>query len=158
MTDPLHQINVSYVAKEDRLLLRVSTRGGNEYRIWLTRRYTGLLRDVLRKQMEQHGGAPTLASSGETRRMFKQGAMDRAYDANSDNFPLGEQGILASRINASTANDGRLSLRILPEDDQGVTLNLDKTLLYLFYSLLTQGIDQAQWNLSSAEDRSGHVH
>lgn len=158
MTDPLHQINVSYVAKEDRLLLRVSTRGGDEYRVWLTRRFTGLLLGVLRKQMEKYGGAPTLASSGETRRLFHQGVMNQSYDAGSGHFPLGEQGILATRIKAGQASDDRLALRILPEDDQGVTLNLDKTLLYLFYNLVTQGIDRAQWTLPSAEDRSTQVH
>jgi hypothetical protein len=158
MTDPLHQINVSYAAKEDRLLLRVSTKGRDEYRVWLTRRYTILLLDVLRKQMERHGGAPALASSGETRHMFRQGAMSRGYESDSGNFPLGEQGILATRINAAAAAEGGLSLRILPEGDQGVTLNLDKTLLYLFYNLLTQGIDQAQWNLRSDEDSSNKIH
>lgn len=158
MTEPLHQINVSYVAKEDRLLLRVSTRGGDEYRVWLTRRFTGLLLDVLRRQMEKHGGVPALASSGETRRMFHQGVMNQSYDTGSGHFPLGKQGILATRIKAGPGGDGRLSLRILPEDEQGVTLNLDKTLLYLFYNLVTQGIDQAQWTLPSAEDRSTQVH
>jgi hypothetical protein len=159
MTDPLHQINVSFVAREDRLLLRISTRGGDEYRIWLTRRYTRLLIDLLRKQMEKHGGAPTLAASGETRRMFRQGAMNRNYDdERSAGLPLGEQGILAQRIHASNAPDGRLALQLLPEGDQGVTLNLDKTLLYFFYNLLTQGVEQAQWNLSSLEEQSGHVH
>jgi hypothetical protein len=159
MTDPLHQINVSYAAKEDRLLLRVSTRGGDEYRVWLTRRFTRLLLGLLRKQMEKYGGAPTIAASGETRRMFRQGAMNQSYDAErSEGYPLGQQGVLAVRVNATAGQDGRLGLQLLPEGDQGVTLNLDKTLLYLFYNLLTQGIEQAQWNLQSAEDQSGRVH
>jgi len=159
MTDPLHQINVAYIAKEDRLLLRVSTRAGDEYRVWLTRRLTRLLLDVLRRQMEKHGGAPRLAASGETRRMFKEGAMNRSYESDhGGSFPLGEQGILAARIQASAADADRLSLQLLPEGEQGVTLTLDKTLLYLFFNVLTQGIEQAQWNLSSAEDQSGQLH
>jgi hypothetical protein len=159
MTDPLHQINVSYAPKEDRLLLRVSTRAGDEYRIWLTRRFTRLLLGLLRKQMEKYGGAPTLAASGEARRMFHQGAMNQSYDAaSSGNYPLGQAGILAVRMQAAAAADGRLGLQVLPEAGQGVTLNLDKTLLYLFYNLLTQGIDQAQWNLFSADDQPGQVH
>jgi hypothetical protein len=159
MTDPLHQINVAYVAREDRLLLRVSTRAGNEFRVWLTRRFTRLLLDVLRKQMEQYGGAPSLASRPETRRMFKQGVMNQSYDSDKgENFPLGQQGILAARISASAAGDGRLALQLLPEGEQGVTLNLDRTLLYLFHNVLSQGIDRAQWDLQAAAGQSGKVH
>lgn len=159
MTDPLHQINVAYVAREDRLLLRVSTKAGNEYRIWLTRRLTRLLIAILRKQMEKHGGAPSLAASGDTRRMFREGAMNRSYESSRNSeFPLGESGILATRIQAGATGDGRLSLKLLPESEPGATLNLDKTLLYLFFNVLTQGIDQAQWDLSSPEDQSSQVH
>ena len=34
----IHQLSVSYQAEQDRLLLRVSSTGGEEMRLWLTRR------------------------------------------------------------------------------------------------------------------------
>ena len=49
MSDQLHQMNISHNGKEDRLLLRVSTGAGDECRLWLTRRYTGLLMGILNK-------------------------------------------------------------------------------------------------------------
>ena len=36
MTDKLHQMNVTYIPKEDRLLLKISTTQKDEFRIWLT--------------------------------------------------------------------------------------------------------------------------
>lgn len=158
MNDPLHQINIAYVPKEDRLLLRVSTRKGDEYRAWLTRRFAALLLKLLNKQMEQFGGAPSLASSQETRSMFKKGALNKRFDAErSVQFPLGEEGILAMRVNASTTKKGTLALQILPErGQQGITLNLSRTLLYLFYNVLTQGIDQADWQLQQEVSRKLH--
>ena len=54
-------MNVSYAAREDRLLLRVSTSEDEEFRIWLTRRYTGLLLGVLNKEMDDRGGSPPAA-------------------------------------------------------------------------------------------------
>lgn len=158
MNDPLHQINIAYVGKEDRLLLRVSTRKGDEYRAWLTRKFTALLLKVLRQQMDQFGGAPSLAASQETKRMFKQGALSQRFDTErSMEFPLGEEGILAVRVNATTTRKGNLSLQILPErGQQGITLNLSRTLLYLLYNVLTQGIDQADWQLQ--QDVSRKVH
>lgn len=159
MSDPLYQINVGYAAREDRLLLRVTTRGGQEFRIWLTRRYSRLLLAQLRSEMEKHGGAPTLAARPETRRMFSAGALQKSFDPDQGReYPLGEQGMLAVRLQAATATDGRLALSILPEREQGVTLNLDRTLLYLFHNVLMQGIEQAQWGLRSAEDEARNVH
>ena len=49
MSDQLHQMNISHNGKEDRLLLRLSTGAGDECRLWLTRRYTGLLMGILNK-------------------------------------------------------------------------------------------------------------
>ncbi|MBI1732492.1 MAG: hypothetical protein HYR49_06950 [Gammaproteobacteria bacterium] len=150
MADSLHQLNVSYVAAEDRLLLRVSTLGGDEYRIWLTRRFCALLNGILQKQMEQFGGAPVLAASNEARQLFKHGAMEKKFEAgNSISFPLGESGILAHRINSRIGEDGVLALQILPGKGEGVTLNLNQTLLYMFYNLLAQGMEQAEWHLAA---------
>ena len=157
MTSPLHQINVTYVPTEDRLLMRVTTREGDEYRVWLTRRYCLLLLGVLQKQMDQFGGAPSLASSRETRQMFKQGAMDKTFDTEQGSrYPLGETGIIACRLNAGTNEQGERSIQILPEQGQGVTLNLNKALLYLFYNVLTQGIGQADWRI--ADDTAAQLH
>jgi hypothetical protein len=158
MADSLHQMNVSYVATEDRLLLRVSTLGGDEYRIWLTRRLCALLNGMLQKQMDKFGGAPVLASSSETKKLFRQGAMEKRFEAESSvNFPLGESGILAVRINSRVAEDGTLALQLLPGKGEGVTLNLNQTLLYMFHNLLAQGIDQAGWHLS-ADHSDAKVH
>jgi hypothetical protein len=157
MNSPLHQINVTYVPTEDRLLMRVTTREGDEFRIWLTRRYCLLLSGVLQKQMEKFGGAPSLASSRETKQMFKQGAMDKSFDAEQGSrYPLGESGILAFSLNAAMNEKSELSVQLLPEKGQGVTLNLNKALLYLFYNVLTQGIGQADWRI--ADDAPAQVH
>ena len=144
-------MNISYVAAEDRLLLRVSTRSGDEYRIWLTRRFCSLLTGIVQKQMEKFGGAPVLAASNETRALFKQGAMEKKFEnENSMNLPLGQAGILAHRINSRVGEDGTLALQLLPGSGEGVTLNLNQTLLYMFYNLLAQGMEQAEWHLGQA--------
>jgi len=150
MTDPLHQMNISYIPGEDRLLLRASTLGGDEYRIWLTRRFCSLLTGIVQKQMEQFGGAPVLAASNEARQLFKQGAMEQKYETeNRMKFPLGQSGILAHRINSRINEDGTLALQLLPGAGEGITLNLNQTLLYMFYNLLAQGMERAEWHLAA---------
>jgi len=158
MTDKLHQMNVTYDPREDRLLLRISTQQGDEFRIWLTRRYTGLLVKLLNKQMEKSGGAPTVAASDETIDLFKAGALEQTYAGDSSNFPLGENGFLAFRINAGETPDGILHLEIAPEQGQGITLHLTNPLLYLFSNILNQGIDRGGWKLLRDDPLMMKVH
>lgn len=158
MLDKLNQMNIAYVAKEDRLLLRISTLHGDEFRIWLTRRYTGLIFNVLNKRMEKSGGSPAVAASEETRKMFREGAMEKKYDDENKSYPLGENGILAYKINTGETQDGNLQLELSPEKGQGITINLNNSLMYMFSNLLSQGIDQAGWNLLNKATVSMKVH
>jgi hypothetical protein len=116
MSDPLHQINISHDSKEDRLLLRISTGTGDEFRLWLARRFTSLLMGILNKEMGIRGGAPGVAGSEETTKMLNSGALEKKYNAEQvKNFPLGEDGVFAFRINTRNADEGNLGLELLPE-------------------------------------------
>lgn len=159
MADQLHQINVSYLPVEDRLLLRINTKGGDEFRVWLTRRYTGILMNVLNKEIDKYGGLPAVASSPATTEMFKQGAMEKPYEEESiSNFPLGQAGFLAFAVKVNKVADDNLNLEILPEKGKGFTLNLNKSLLFMVYNLLTQGISQAGWFLPQEDFTDLKVH
>jgi len=160
MTDKLHQINVTYAGKEDRLLLRATTIKGDEYRIWLTRRYTMMLFTILNKAMEKHGGAPAIGSSEQTKQMLKAGALEKVFEEEkTTNYPLSEDGFLAFGIKTANTPEGNLHLEILPEKGPGVTFNLDKQLLYMLQNLLSLGIDRADWHIDSTLDNSSQrVH
>ena len=49
----LHQIQLTYNEKQDRVLLRVSTTDGTEFQFWLTRRFIKRLWGLLVKLLEQ---------------------------------------------------------------------------------------------------------
>jgi len=146
MSDHLHQINISYVPVEDRLMMRINTKQGIEYRVWLTRLFTGILTGLLTKEIDKHGGIPLLASTDQTRSLFKQGAMEKPYEA--VDMPLGQTGILAYKINYKSNPDASLALELLPEQGKGVNMSLNKSLLFLFYNLLTQACAHTEWKLS----------
>lgn len=160
MTDKLHQINVTYSSKEDRLLLRVTTQQGDEFRVWLTRRFSGVLQNILIQEMDKYGGAPSIGSSQQTKQMFKAGAFEKSFEHDKGkNYPLGEAGFLAFTIKAANAGKGNLHLEILPEQGAGVTFTLNKSLLYMFHNLLIQGITKAEWHISNSQDTlSKQVH
>jgi hypothetical protein len=159
MQKSLKQINIKYLPNEDRLLLKARTSNEDELRIWLTRRYTSLLINVLVQQMNKAGGMLELASNKSTLAQFKNGAFQQNYDPPAEQtFPLGESGIVGFRISASTNADARISLRLLPEKGEGLNLNLDKSLLFMFYNLLEQALLKAEWNLQLPQSHKDLVH
>lgn len=158
MTTQLHQLNISYIPKEDRLLLKISTKDNDEYRLWLTRRYCILLIKLFNEEIDKYGGEPAVAASDEAKKMYKDGAFEKAYEAENYSFPLGEDGVLAFRINKADGSNGNISLGLLPEDGKGITLNLNKTLIYMFNNILMQGVQQAGWNLPGIGPSSREVH
>lgn len=154
MNDSLQQLNMIYVPEQDRLLLRISTSGDAEYRVWLTRRYCALLLKVLVEQIERLGGYQELASRHDTLERLRGGALGQDYAPPTTlHYPIGEQGVLAYRINVGNQASGAVALQMLPEQGQGVTFTLDKPTLYLLYNVLEQALAQTDWKLHAPSSR-----
>ncbi|MGB1800474.1 MAG: hypothetical protein ACPHLK_06560 [Gammaproteobacteria bacterium] len=152
-TNKLHQINMQYSNKEDRILLRTSTENNDEFLFWLTRRYTKLLMDIFDKEIEKRGGTTTIGSKKETTNLLNKGAFEKPYvEETAKNHPLGEDGVLAFGIKTGTSDNGNLVLIIQSESGQGITYNLNDTLIYMFYSLLTQSIARAEWDIGKLSE------
>lgn len=155
MSDKLHQINAQYSNKEDRILIRTSTENNNEYHIWLTRRFTKLLLDILDKEIEKRGGTTSLGTKKETKKLYTEGAFEKPYvEDKSKNHPLGETGVLAFGIKTGADENGNLVLELQSESKQGITFNLNDTLLYMFYSLLMQSIERSEWQIGQFGERA----
>jgi hypothetical protein len=144
----LQQINLSYSTEQDRLLFKAREENDAEYRVWFTRRFTALLLKVLRDRMSALGGQGRLATSQETVDQLKGGAFHNPYrEPQPTALPLGQDGILAYRINCSFADKDVTRLQLLPKEGEGLNLSLGKHMLYLFYSLLEQNLLQTGWEL-----------
>jgi hypothetical protein len=155
MSDKLHQINAQYSNKEDRILIRTSTENNNEYLIWLTRRFTKLLLDILDKEIEKRGGTTSLGVKKETKRLYTEGAFEKPYaEENPKNHPLGKEGVLAYGIKTGTDEKGNLILELQSESKKGITFNLNDTLIYMFYSLLMQSIERSEWQIGQFGERA----
>lgn len=167
MSGALQQLNITYNPVEDRLLLRASAGSAGEFRIWLTRRYSTLLAQVLADMIEKEGGMRELASSRDTINQLKGGAFEQEYHSPSDpadieatntSLPLGADGILGYRINANRKPNGVLNLQLLPEHGPGLNFDLNRTILFMFYNLLEQGLAGSQWNVHLPQAHKEPVH
>lgn len=159
MNDQLQQLNISYLAKEDRLLFKARIGTNTEFRIWFTRRFTGLLLKLLEEKMKSFGGAEAIAVSKDTQQVIKQGAFDKKYEEPQvPEFPFGENGFVACQIKSGTDKAGNLHLQILPERGQGMNLRMDKKLLFMLHNLVVQGITHANWNLNHSVALPEEIH
>lgn len=150
MENKLHQLNINYDSHQDRLILKITTTNSDEYRIWLTRRFSQLLNQILETEISKRGGSTEIVQKKQTTSMLKAGALEQPFQGEkSENFPLGEEGILAYGIKTGKNEAGSLVLEIQNAEKKGMSLNLNDSLLYMFHSLLSQGIQRADWSLQS---------
>lgn len=166
----LEQFNTAYDARQDRILLRLRTSDGAEYRFWITRRYLALLWPILIKMADgfsarKAAADPLLRSAiAELAHGAAVGQADFASEYQEGNsFPLGSEPILLARISLRPPVGETQTLLLLPHQGEGINLDLDEKLVHIFARLLQQTATAGEWNLTldispgagSAEPHSG---
>lgn len=160
----LHQIQVTYLPDEDRILCRASFKaedgGFQELRAWLTRRMTGAfwagIIDSLEKQVTldkpqaSHASAEIVgmehhASVEETR---NSGGFGAAYQVDeTTTFPLGETPILVSTIDFTLHAGQPIRVNMTPAAGNGFEIAFSQPILHSFCSLLRDAVRKADWGM-----------
>jgi len=151
----LQQFSASFISEQDRLLLRVRSSDDAEYRFWITRRYLALLWPMLMKMADAFSsrkapGDPLTRNAlaelahGEA---VSKADFDSAYQDGSL-FPLGEEPILLARITVKPLEGNTQTLTLLPQQGQGINLELDERLVHVLARLLQEAAAVAEWGLS----------
>ena len=147
----LHQINLSFDAEQDRLLLRVSTTDPVEHSLWLTRRlvkawWPVLLQLASHRELRRRPQAPEAARAAFefAHESAVQGANFAApYEAP----PTTAAPILVAEVRmrplAAEANE----LLFIPRQGQPLTMNLPEPMLHALLKLLQQAVAQAGWDI-----------
>jgi hypothetical protein len=151
----IHQIQIRPDEREDRLLMRVSTTDGCEYRFWLTRRFVKLLWSLLLKMaawdrtVRQQLDAATRHSVLEIQHKgyAQQGDFSKNYQESTRRLPLGQTPILLSSAKGVRRDNGLQVLSLYPAQGQGIDMTLDARLLHIFAKLLRDAAARADWDL-----------
>ncbi|MBE7369163.1 hypothetical protein [Ramlibacter pallidus] len=121
----IHQMSVTYLPEQDRILMRVNTTEGEEMRMWLTRRLMVGLWPLLSKLLTEHllklesAGASLAGANPELKKMladfrkeeFLQHAdFDTPYQEGQGRLPLGEEPLLVTDVDATPLASGPLRL------------------------------------------------
>ncbi|MBI5109771.1 MAG: hypothetical protein HZA62_13625 [Rhodocyclales bacterium] len=149
----LEQFNAAYDAMQDRVLLRIRTSDGAEYRFWITRRYLFLLWPILMKMADGFSARKTtdplvrstLAELAHGEAVGKADFSSQYQDGTL--FPLGTDPVLLAKISLRPLAGETQTLVLLPNDGQGVNLDLDERLVHILARLLQQTATAAEWGL-----------
>lgn len=162
----IHQLSVTYQAEQDRILLRVNSTGGEEMRMWLTRRLMHGLWPLLGKlhtdQVIRNEPSASAVGSGdeELKRMFaefrkeeflQKADFDTPYQDKAKR-PLGTEPLLVTDVDATPLAGGRLRLAFNERASvsgaakpRGFQMELDPKLMQGLMHLLDQALARSQW-------------
>lgn len=159
----IHQINVGYVMEQDRLLIRINSQSGEEFRIWLTRRlgiqWLPILersgQTQLQTQMAQPDpAAPVSHQREQLMRNFQkeaqayEGDYETPFREQASALPLGEEPLLVTELQMTSLADGKLQVTLvekLSQRQRDMQLTMDVTLTQGLTQLLRRAIEASDW-------------
>lgn len=165
----IHQMSVTYLPEQDRILMRINTVEGEEMRMWLTRRLMVGLWPLLTKLLTEHllklesAGASLSGANPELKKMladfrkeeFLQHAdFDTPYKEGQPRLPLGEEPLLVTDVDATPLASGPLRLNFNERPAHGDTkprsfqMEMQPKLMQGLMHLLDQALLQSQWRES----------
>ena len=162
----VHQLSISYLPEQDRILARVNTSENKELQFWVTRRLALGLMPVMERIQTEHAalqGGPATAQLAAADPIAKKAIADfqrnetlrgadfsTPYNAPPVNEPLFGGPLLITDINIAPLDGGRLRLNCiekLSENPQQRTfeLALSQTLAHAFMHLLDLAVVKSLW-------------
>ncbi|PUE52996.1 hypothetical protein B9Z45_13315 [Limnohabitans sp. 2KL-17] len=165
----IHQLSVSHEERQDRLLLRLNTQDGQEFRFWLTRRMAirllpAMQASVVRLEAAQPGIAAIDHTSQQMLTELKRDAFlqtadfSTPYETHAQQLPLGDEPLLVTDAQLSVQPNGSLQIifqKKIGEAIQSCQLNLQAQLVHGMIHLIRQSMEKAEW-IYSAQTTEPH--
>ncbi len=152
----IHQLNMQFNAEEDRILLRLSTTAGEEYRFHLTRRFVKKLWPVLMQLLEtdfkvrapEKAYAAKDMISFERERALSKADFSTEYRSKQEVVhPLGETYALLTKLNVAHHSEGGIKLAFFTSQGKGIEFGADSSFLHIFCDLLHKVVVKSEWDL-----------
>ena len=158
-------MSVNYAERQDRLMLRVNTQEGQEFRLWLTRRLTGRLLPHLQGcvvQLETRNpqvmvadpAAQQMLTELQRETFLEKADFTTPFTSQAPQLPLGEEPILVTDVQLNLLANGTLNLVFQDQNGDGATgrscqLGLQSSLLHGLLHLIGQALQLANWRIDA---------
>ena len=145
----IHQLNVQYDEREDRLLVRVKTVQEQELRLWLTRRIGVKLVEPLVTTVADEEARKILVQLKQED-FLKKADLQTPFSEETTELLLGEQALLVTEVTIHVHADGVTQLVMkdageVGQPERSVTLNLQSFMVHGLLHLLQQAVHRSQW-------------
>lgn len=150
----IKQFSGEWVPVEDRILLRINTTAGEEYRFWFTRHILdGFLngsQTLAVQALMQHHSQEVAQAIQEFQQQSVAQQLDHttAYEP-QEQKPLGEVPALITALRITIASQQTVVVDLETHLGKTVHLNLNEFLLTTMVSLLNKLQEQARWQIKS---------
>lgn len=166
----IHQLSIHHDPHQDRLLWRVNTTEGQEFRFWLTRRMVQRLLPALGQSLQTIDvtQVQVVARDPATRQMVSE--MRHAQTLQTSDFgtpytpqtelPLGEAPMLVTDVQLRIGPKSVITLVMQDKSanpSQQCQLQLNSDLLHGCMHLLTQALTAAEWGLALKSQPTGQT-
>jgi hypothetical protein len=160
----IHQLSATYLAQQDRILLRINTTASEEMRLWMTRRLMLGLWPLLSRLLTEHllkleaAGSALDTADEELRRMLAEFRKDEFLQhadfetpyEDKPSLPLGEEPLLVTDVDAAPLASGRLRLSFNERPTEGekprsFQMEMEPKLMQGLMHLLEQALTHSQW-------------
>jgi len=146
----IKQFNATYIRQEDRLLFRLNTAEGTEFRLWLTRLISmsllSTIRQIIQKDLERkHNPQVAQVIQEFQEEKIKKTANFKDPYVQASKLPLGSDPILVLGFNLAH-KEGQFAINFKLHGDKNLNLNLPSQAIQSLSSLLEQMEIKAQWH------------
>lgn len=166
----IHQLQASYVMEQDRILVRMNTRDGQELRLWLTRRMVRNLfphltevttEMVARHAADSHHDGANISALKEFKKQESLQKCDFSTPFNNQGttWPVGDVPLLVSTVRLTPGETGTLCLAFeecLPgvPPTRSFSVTLGHELLHGLLHLLESALQHADWGIALVQGLS----
>lgn len=172
----MSQIQVRYIEEEDRLLLRMNTMAEEEFRFWLTRRFTKAIWPLFQRALHE---TPTVKKQSlapnksvvlnfEHEEAQKSVDFKKSFKKEAKDFPLGEKPLLLNQASLKGKGNGSHTLSLKAVDNKGIEFVLDQRLMHVITKVIRDSMKNTDWALdlpltqvptaTAAPPQTKHLH
>lgn len=153
----LHQLSMSYIPEEDRILFRLSTKDKKEYRVLLTRRFVHVLWGALRQTFEKETALAEIVDKDVQKAVLGMKHQEAIQNTDFDTPPVNDTADATSNTGPLLVVGGKVhpgkdvtGVSFKTADGSDIRFNLNEQLLHAFCHLLVTTSVKADWKLNLA--------